>query len=827
MDEYDPVNLLAWRDALWLDPSSRMGKADMSVVAEFRALWTQGAQFPDVFEFLQQRQPADPRQWLAVLLEDQLHRWRTSEPLPAEEYLARLPLLPSGIDWKVEMVVGEFEARLGTERPLSDDEISSRFPGLNDTLQELVHKRSSVSEEPEFTFTQFDLLCDRFEAACKDPQQAPRLEDFLAEAPAACHGELLREMLQIELWWRGQRGEKLTLADYAQRFPDRVSVVQAAFEQFPSSGRQLGGDRRFSAAGAFPPEVRNTEAHNLRASYISSHAIGVQQKGRYRLDRVLGEGAFGRVYLGYDGELHRQVAIKVPTKARFKRPEDAEAYLTEARTAASLDHPHIVSVYDIGRTDDGSIYVVSKFIEGTTLEERLKQGRPTERESAQILATVALALQHAHQRRLIHRDIKPANILLESHTNAPYVADFGLAVREEDYLKQNTIAGTPAYMSPEQIRGEGHRLDGRSDIFSLGVILYEMLTGERPFNGKSFEQTFHSVLSEEPRPLREISATVPPELERICLKALSKHASDRHSTAAQLAHELHYWLHTEASIPHTKASVQAETESQLLVQAPAADLSLAPPHPFWTVRNSRISLGTAFLLALCVLWKVANTFNPIPYSSVGSRPLLTQLAPRSSSASSDWIREITINHYRVNGSKLIQFELSDGEDIKVGDDLRISVDLDTARYAFLLALNTDGTIQLCQPESEEEPPEMRSRIELYPDQSSFFTLTEGPGTQAFAIIVSSQKMPSWNIWSQKIKNTRWGNYQSSGQWLFSNNQLAIFKNRSQSPTDLRVRGSKNSRAPEALSEFCKAVQACDDSVKVSGISLPVLSNTSN
>lgn len=153
------------------------------------------------------------------------------------------------------------------------------------------------------------------------------------------------------------------------------------------------------------------------------------------------------------------------------------------RMVASLDHPHIVPVYDMGRTEDGSIYVVSRFIEGGTLEDRIKAGRAPERESAQLLVTVALALQHAHQKRLIHRDIKPANILIEDKTGTAYVADFGLAIREEDYLKQNAIAGTLAYMSPEQTRGEGHRLDGRSDIFFMGVILYELLTGSKPPTG--------------------------------------------------------------------------------------------------------------------------------------------------------------------------------------------------------------------------------------------------------------------------------------------------------------------------------------------------------
>lgn len=203
-------------------------------------------------------------------------------------------------------------------------------------------------------------------------------------------------------------------------------------------------------------------------THITNESIWVGQRGRYRLDHILGEGAFGIVYLGFDGELQRQVAIKVEKRAS-----------QEARRCRSVsfrspncgqDHPHTVAVYDMGRAEDGSIWVVSKFIEGSTLEDSIKTVRLPERECAQPLITVARALQYAHDRRLIRRDIKPANIPIEVKTNTPYVIDFRLAIREEDYLKQNSIAGTPAYMSPEQIRGEGHRLDGRSDVFSLGVV---------------------------------------------------------------------------------------------------------------------------------------------------------------------------------------------------------------------------------------------------------------------------------------------------------------------------------------------------------------------
>jgi len=283
--------------------------------------------------------------------------------------------------------------------------------------------------------------------------------------------------------------------------------------------------------------------------------------GPYRIDRELGRGGFGQVYLGYDDVLKRPVAIKVPqqkflpsahseaaalNEKEQKRQELglkilAKDYLEEAHKLATLDHPNIAPVYACGCTDRFPCYIVSKYIEGMNLSARMKVSRFSPIESAQLIAKIADALHHAHQKGIYHRDIKPSNLFLDKNEN-PYVGDFGLALREEDIGTGQRSAGTPQYMSPEQARGEGHRVDGRTDIFSLGVVFYELLTGQRPFQGTTREIVLEQIKNTDPRPPRHFHDKIPQELERICLKALAKKNSDRYSLAKDLADDLQLFL---------------------------------------------------------------------------------------------------------------------------------------------------------------------------------------------------------------------------------------------------------------------------------------------
>jgi eukaryotic-like serine/threonine-protein kinase len=259
---------------------------------------------------------------------------------------------------------------------------------------------------------------------------------------------------------------------------------------------------------------------------------------RYTLLEVLGGGGMARVYLAHDNVLGRDVALKVLREQYADDTDFVERFRREAKNAASLNHPTIVQVYDQGRAEDGPNYMAMEYVPGHTLAERIKRRGPLDpSEVAGIASQVADALAVAHQRGIVHRDIKPQNVLLTASGEAK-VSDFGIAraASARTMTEANVLLGTAAYMSPEQVRGE--RVGPQSDLYSLGIVLYEMLTGELPYTAEDPIATAVKRLDEPPRHPREANPAVSQELDALTAKLLANDPNDRYTSAAELAEDL-------------------------------------------------------------------------------------------------------------------------------------------------------------------------------------------------------------------------------------------------------------------------------------------------
>jgi serine/threonine protein kinase len=391
------------------------------------------------------------------------------------------------------------------------------------------------AHENDLTILSIDRACDRFEAAWK-AGESPRIEDYMT-SEIADHALLLRELLLIEFELVARDEKPVRLEDYQSRFPHHESVVGEAFLAY-SRPRDIAHDQSESS-------LNETLSVSQSFTDVDEHP---RQIGRWKILKFLGQGGFGRVFLAHDEVLERKVAIKIPRHAQ-RQSQVVEQYLMEARIVAGLDHPGIVPVYHADRTEDGQWYIVSKYIEGGNLQERIKTARLSTLQSVQCVAKVADALRYAHRKKLVHRDIKPANVLIDSNDNY-YVTDFGAALTEEGRGKSESRVGTYAYMSPEQARGQSDVVDGCSDIFSLGVVLYELLIGERPFNGAKVSDIIDQIMRQDARPLRQLDESIPHELERICLKALAKNRTDRYLTAFDFAEDLRNYLGQANAMHH-------------------------------------------------------------------------------------------------------------------------------------------------------------------------------------------------------------------------------------------------------------------------------------
>lgn len=266
---------------------------------------------------------------------------------------------------------------------------------------------------------------------------------------------------------------------------------------------------------------------------------------RYQVGNPLGQGAMATVYEAYDPSIDRQLAIKILREDRCVDNEYVMRFLREAKAIGNLSHPHIVTVYDVGEYENRP-FIVMELLEGIPLNVLMRVGNKFPlKEALSIGIQLAMALDYAHSHGVVHRDIKPSNIICSQYDKKIKITDFGIAHFEDAETTQQTrmgdILGTPQYMPPEQL--EGATVDGRSDLFSVGIILYQLLTGDRPFKGDSITSLMYQITTVEPKSIEEYVADVPQSINRIVLKLLSKDPDDRFQTGKDLADALTHALH--------------------------------------------------------------------------------------------------------------------------------------------------------------------------------------------------------------------------------------------------------------------------------------------
>jgi serine/threonine protein kinase len=518
-------------------------------------------------------------------------------------------------------------------------------------------------------------VCNRFEAAWQQVERggsAPRPEDYLASAPGEGRAALLRELMRIDMAYRREAAPQPLAGAEPGRLHDALTATTAPTPEMTPSLPQ-------------PREATGTGAPTLPIPGIPlSLPVRIDD---YELLEEIARGGMGVVYKARQISLGRIVAVKMILAPGSIGKEAVQRFHREARAAAALDHPNIVSIYTSGQ-HDGRPFFAMAYVDGNTLREVVRrEGLPTPQRAAEVVRTVAEAVALAHRHGIVHRDLKPENVLIDRH-GRPRVTDFGLAYLADQPEAPDTgdrlthagqLLGTPTYMSPEQAMSRHEAIGPATDIYSLGGILYFLLTGQPPFQGRYAAEVLCRVVTEAPRPPREINPQLPAALEAVCLRCLEKDPASRYPSAEALA----------------AALSAAVTQPEISATEPMLPIVEKPPRSrrTWLAVAAVILLGIAagVLLAIWNPWQVGPATQP----SGGALDPPTDLR-HAFGLKVDMLRELPGGNLEL---------LREGEDglirLRDGDTVRFQIQVAEEAWVAVLSVNAGGPAVLLFPNDEE------------------------------------------------------------------------------------------------------------------------------